>query len=255
MLVGDSEGGSRFTASTDMEIASASKWLFGAYIVERFQHDLSAIDDKAMTMRSGYTSLVYAACVTSKSVQACFDAANNSTYTAKNDGLFFYNGGHFQKYAIDLGMGAFGNTELTNELKSLLGQELPFTFKSPQLAGGASASADGYAMFLRKILSGGLAIHDHLGENAVCTLPGSCATAASSPAAPEAWHYSYGHWIEDDPMNGDGTFSSPGYYGFYPWIDASKRYYGIVARYSLATTAYVESARCGRVIRDAFFGR
>ena len=37
--------------------------------------------------------------------------------------------------------------------------------------------------------------------------------------------------MEDDPaVHGDGAFSSPGAFGFYPWIDSSKSYYGIISR-------------------------
>ncbi|HVW27452.1 MAG TPA: hypothetical protein VHC69_18940 [Polyangiaceae bacterium] len=251
-LHGESVGGARYSATTDMEIASASKWVFGAYVVERFKDDLSKIDDDAMTMRSGYVSLVYDSCVGSTTVQACFDAGKNSTHTAADDGLFYYNGGHFQKYAVDLGLGGDDAATLTADMKKLLGSELDFAFRSPQLAGGIHTSATGYAGFLRKILRGDLAIGAHLGENAVCTLPSSCKQAAYSPASPEAWHYSYGHWVEDDPTNGDGAFSSPGAFGFYPWIDATKTHYGIVARYSLSAGAYVESAKCGNVIRRAY---
>jgi hypothetical protein len=252
-LKGESVGGTRFSATTDMAIASASKWIFGAYVVERFKDDLSQIDDKAMTMRSGYVSLTYASCLTSATVKACFDAAKNSDYTAADDGLFDYGGGHFQKYAIDLGLGGDDNAALATEMKRLVGSDVAIAYRSPQLAAGVGTTASAYAMFLRKILGRSLAIGDHLGENAVCTLPASCPSAVYSPASPEAWHYSYGHWVEDDPSNGDGAFSSPGAFGFYPWIDATKTYYGIVARYSLAAGAYVESAKCGRAIRDAFF--
>jgi hypothetical protein len=28
---------------------------------------------------------------------------------------------------------------------------------------------------------------------------------------------------------GDGAFSSPGAYGFYPWISTDKHYYGIIS--------------------------
>ena len=120
------------------------------------------------------------------------------------------------------------------------------------------STAESYAHFLRRILSGALALGHHLGERAVCTHPGDCPTADLSPV-PEAWHYSYAHWVEDDPKTGDGAFSSPGAFGFYPWIDRSKRFYGIVARESLegATgpaeqTPYWRSVECGRAIRRAF---
>ena len=52
---------------------------------------------------------------------------------------------------------------------------------------------------------------------------------------------------------GDGAFSSAGAFGFYPWIDTSKRYYGIVARQDFfSARAGVDSAYCGRVIRKAW---
>jgi hypothetical protein len=57
--------------------------------------------------------------------------------------------------------------------------------------------------------------------------------------------------VEDDPA-GDGAFSSPGAFGFYPWIDATKTYYGIVARHVVGAGSYLESAQCGAALRRAF---
>ncbi len=250
-LVSGSTGDGSYTVTSSMAIASASKLFWGAYVVERFKSDLGGVDLKAMTMRSGYTS--FGNCVGAPSVQACFDSGTNSTYTAADDGGFAYGGGHFQKYAIDLGLGPDGELKLAAELASLLGSELHIAYSMPQPAGGMVSTPKDYAAFLRKILSGGLAIRDHLGENAACTLPGtSCPSAKSSPVQ-EAWHYSYGHWVEDDPTTGDGAFSSPGLYGFYPWIDRTKQYYGVLARRKLTGAAYTGSAQCGRLIRKAFF--
>lgn len=243
--------GTTFGADTKMNIASASKLVFGAYVVERFKDDLSKLDANAMRMLSGYVSLTYDSCVGTKTVEACFTAAQNATLTAADVGRFDYNGGHFQKYAVDLGLGGDGAAALTADIKSLVGTELAFTYSSPQLAGGISTTAADYAAFLRKILAGKLAIGSHLADAPVCTQPSTCPSAVYSPA-PAAWHYSYAHWIEDDPTSGDGAFSSPGAFGFYPWIDATRTYYGIVARYSLATDAYVKSAECGIVLRKAF---
>jgi hypothetical protein len=96
-------------------------------------------------------------------------------------------------------------------------------------------------------------MHDYLGTHAVCTNPATCSTALYSPVpSVESWHYSLAHWVEDDPSVGDGSFSSAGAFGFYPWIDASKTYYGILARYSLAPGAYIQSVYCGRTIRKAW---
>jgi hypothetical protein len=57
---------------------------------------------------------------------------------------------------------------------------------------------------------------------------------------------------------GDGAFSSPGAFGFYPWIDASKTTYGVLARHaSVSLTAddpvATASVLCGRTIRKAWF--
>jgi hypothetical protein len=76
----------------------------------------------------------------------------------------------------------------------------------------------------------------------------------------ESWHYSLGHWVEDDPVVGDGAFSSPGRFGFYPWVDASKTYYGVLARFDAVhvddpnpkEASYITSVKCGRLIRHAW---
>jgi hypothetical protein len=54
------------------------------------------------------------------------------------------------------------------------------------------------------------------------------------------------------PETSAGRANDQSAFGFHPWIDATKTYYGIVARYSLEAKAYVESAECGVVMRKAF---
>ena len=66
------------------------------------------------------------------------------------------------------------------------------------------------------------------------------------------WHYSLGHWVEDDSALGDdGAFSSTGAFGFYPWIDAARSHYGVLARVGLPGSGN-ESAACGKLIRQAW---
>lgn len=246
--VGDGSIGSDYAADTLLEIASGSKLVWGAYVVERFADDMGAIDVAAMTMRSGYTSFDH--CTGALTVQGCFQAGDNDQHNEVDDGFYFYGGGHFQKYAIDLGLGAKGNPGLAAEIRRVLGDDLELAYWIPEPAAGVRMTPAGYADFLRKILARELAIGEHLGGEAVCTLPAVCEEAHGSPVD-EAWHYSYGHWIEDDP-DGDGAFSSPGAFGFYPWIDASKSWYGIVARQDTSQGAYLESVACGQAIRRAF---
>lgn len=248
--------------TTPLNIASASKLWWGAYVVERFKANPAQIDLEPMEMQSGRTN--FGDCTGAATVDACcakagLDGGTNCDVEPGNVGYFSYGGGHFEGYAQALTLGGDDDAALAAAYGALLGSELSFSFTQPQPAGGMKMSAAGYGQFLRKILSGQLAIHDYLGKNPVCTLPGSCAMARYSPS-PLAWHYSYAHWVEDEPTTGDGAFSSPGKFGFYPWIDATKTYYGIVAREdvlpgngTIADAPYYKSVLCGRAIRKAFF--
>jgi hypothetical protein len=261
-----STGDGSVTADTTMLIASASKWLFGAYVEQLRAGQLTDDDIRALTMNAGYTNLTYGSCLVGKNtetVNQCFTAAhltggNNNDYTDADNNHFYYNGGHFQWLAVtDLGLGDKNNMTLHDSIAAQLGTEIEFTYDSPQLAAGVSADATNYAVFLRKILNNQLRMHDALGTNPVCTNPTTCSTATYTPIpSSESWHYSIAHWVEDDPSVGDGAFSSPGAFGFYPWIDAGKTWYGILARYDSSLSATdpvaVGSVDCGRLIRKAW---
>ena len=187
--IGDASGpllsgsvGTGFGATTKMNIASASKMVFGAYVIERFKADLTKMDPSLMRMLGGYTGFVYDTCLGSTTVSACEGAAKNATVTPADVGVFYYSGGDFQSYAAGaLGLGGDTNAQLATDIKSLVGTELAFTYTSPQLAGGINTSASDYAAFLRKVLAGNLALHDHLGESPVCTLPGTVVPGGVQP--------------------------------------------------------------------------
>lgn len=263
-LASGSVGGRTYTANTLMPIASASKWIFGAYVVQARQGQLSDEDIAALTMTAGYTNFSNTSCVRilpgrrdSETVGDCFHTdnpkgGNNSDYDANSLGKFYYNGGHFQKLAIDIGLGADNNAALQRDVQMYLGTDVVFTYGSPQLAGGVNTSANNYAVFLRKILNKQLYISDLLGTHAVCTNPKTCATALYTPVPADlSWNYSLGHWVESDPASGDGAFSSAGAFGFYPWIDKTKTFYGIVARKDSSGSGH-DSAVCGGLIRKAW---
>jgi len=138
-------------------------------------------------------------------------------------------------------------------MRRLLGTDIPIAFARPQLAGGALMSADGYGRMLRKIITGQLQMGSLLGSGKVCTNPLTCGTdqARLTPTPPEeSWSYSVGHWVEDDPVTGDGAFSSAGAFGFYPWIDASRTWYGVVSRQ--VPEGWPVSVACGQLIRQAW---
>lgn len=278
------------TSVTVMGIASASKWIFAAYVLEKLEvsstNPLTTDEIQLLNFTSGYHNLYDATCWLSTTVGGCFNASNplggnNSDRINGDIGKFYYNGGHMQALAtnvLNLG-GDYDNLvtstpKLATEIETYLGQDITLLYTNPSLAGGIAMSPGMYATFLRRILAGDLRMKNYLGADAVCAHANStdCPSAIYSPVnqtAPggpndigdEAWHYSLGHWVEDDPDTGDGSFSSPGADGFYPWIDASKTYYGILARYVPITTAasapadqkpYITSVYCGRLIRKAW---
>jgi hypothetical protein len=151
-----------------------------------------------------------------------------------------------------MALGALANADLAAEIRRVLGADIDLSFGQPQLAGGGRSSAGDYAVFLRKLLGDQLEMSALLGSHAVCTNPATCSTAVSTPITSGVdWHYSIGHWVEDDAASGDGAFSSPGAFGFYPWLDAGKTHYGIIARFDAAGGGN-DSAACGALIRRAW---
>lgn len=207
-----------------------------------------------------------------------------------NRGRFYYSGTQLQaQAALDSSLGVINaNAEmLANRVTQTLGlmgraatpvgfslqstqtPSSPLSYMTPLVGSTGKMSPHAYGAFLRAILrpQAPLAMRSALGVNPHCT--GSrCPTVGSgsytNPATPplpnnQAWQYSAGHWIESDftpgsPQPGDGAFSSPGEFGMYPWIDRSKRYYGLVARTDYNPLAYQASILCGQMIRRAFLG-
>ncbi len=240
-----------YTASEPMNIASASKWVYGAYVAQARAGQLSDGDRKFLSMRAGYVSL--SACDAAQTVDGCLASKGNGSYTPAADGKFQYNGGHMEKHASLNGLGAMGNQALAAAVQAQVGQDVVLAYTRPQPAGGLTMSADAYAAMLRKMLAGTLHMGALLGSDTVCTNPATCgydkALFTPSPAG-ESWQYSVAHWVESDPVVGDGAFSSGGAFGFYPWIDATKTHYGIVAR--VAADGGFPSVQCGRLIRKAW---
>ncbi len=252
-------------ASTVLQVASASKLIYATYVAQ-IRGALSAFtsdDVNFLHFTSGYTymgdSTTSATCphtLTPDTVNECLTQTNGQgqSFSAQDPGTtgkFDYDSGHMENHASQFT--ALGNVDvatLGTTVASQLGSGVTLTYSEPLMSGGVNMSAAMYGLVLRHILDGSLFMNDLLGTHPVCTLASATCTAGYSPL-PEAWHYSIGHWVEDDPnSNGDGAFSSPGAFGFYPWIDASKAYYGVVAR-EHANGAY-ESAECGRLIRRAW---
>jgi hypothetical protein len=235
-----------------MSVASASKWVYAAYVVQKQAAVLSDSDRRFLSMRSGYASLNPNSCQGAATVDACLAVGSNGVYTKAADGKFAYDGGHMQQHASLTGLGSMNNAALASALRSQIGSDVDLSFSRPLLGGGMAMTSDAYARFLRKLLGGQLRMASLLGTSPVCTNRATCSTAIYAPVpSTESWHYSIGHWVEDDPKVGDGAFSSAGSLGFYPWIDASKTSYGIIGRMAADGSGYA-SAQCGRLIRKAW---
>lgn len=251
----DSSGGSpAYTAATVMSIASASKWIYAAYVAEKRAGVLSASDIKHLHFQSGYVSFdAFGSCGFTDTVDSCLNNGSNGTYTASSDGKFHYDGGHMQKLASLDGLGTLNSLALATEVRRLLGTDVAVSYSQPQLAGGVVTTAGDYARFLRKVLGGSLRMSSLLGAHAVCTNPRTCPQAVATPTpTTEDWLYGMGHWVDADATVGDGAFSSTGAFGFHPWIDATKTTYGVLARRTSVPGTGFDSAACGRLLRRAW---
>ncbi|WP_457350399.1 hypothetical protein [Roseateles sp. P5_D6] len=265
-LAGGKAGENGPERHTEMAIASASKWVYAAFVAERRQGQLSAEDVKFLHFQSGYT--YYHVCRQNQSVAACQQSLINGRgrLNPATENRFDYNGGHMQQHAILMGLGSLGPEGLAlavrQSLAPTLGTDWSFSYSQAMPAGGGQTSAADYSRLLRALLGGQLQLGRLLGKEAVCTNPQVCPSDAVKTPIPatESWHYSLGHWVEDDPQVGDGAFSSPGAFGFYPWISADQRFYGIVAREQRrgalgddpSDKPAVASVNCGREIRAAW---
>jgi hypothetical protein len=266
---GTNSSGDAVVATTKLAVASASKMIYATYVAQLRGSfaNLTSQDTNFLHFTSGYTNMGSASesvcpqtlnpddvneCLTLRNPQGVlFSAQDPSTI-----GRFYYDSGHMENHASQFTpLGVVGVGSLGQTMVSVLGLNVTILFGEPLLSGGAYMNAQDYALVLRRILDGTLVMRDALGTSPVCTQRAAPCNAAFTPI-PEAWHYSIGHWVEDDPStNGDGAFSSPGAFGFYPWIDKSKTYYGIISRAQSPEAGEqhgYSSAQCGRLIRAAF---
>lgn len=143
-------------ANSKFDIASASKWMFAAYVYKKRGNSLSSADIEALTMRTGYNNS--ASCLLTTTVGGCFNAGlgsnknnlQNGTPDGSGSYKFYYSSGSFQKFAaVDLGLAADNNSALASEMQSYLGGDIAFSFVTPQPAGGVRTDATNYAIFLR----------------------------------------------------------------------------------------------------------
>lgn len=256
--------GQKYDRNTEIEIASASKWLFGAFSLEKLHGRISKLSKAKLQMTSGFTKINNLYCaVGAQTVQQCHQGGAkarsfNSPYVADNDGSFYYSGAHAQALAVqpEIGLATDNAVTLAAKVRSMLMLQ-DLSYSAPQLAGGAVMSADTYARFLQNIITNKYQISKFLPiEKGICANSKYCKVASTPAPNDENWWYGLHYWIEKDSTGQKvEAYSSAGLYGFYPWITADQKYYGIIAREdrnSVDGKAYIESARCGKALRKAF---
>jgi hypothetical protein len=293
-----SASGPTYLRDTQLLIASASKWMYGAYVAEREaqqitkeQWQIPSADVPFLNFTSGYDNMNDATCLDSTTIGACLSQRNgvgwksrrNGAWTVADVGHFSYNSGHLEVFegggappiahvinGANVTPGGLAGAIMNTFAAKGVNVNLSFQYDLP--AGGIVTDAADYAVFLQSLIRGSnpLLMSHFLNPAgtpsavidpyAVCTdvTDAQCGAVYSPLPNGIKWHYSITHWIEDGSLTGDGAYSSPGKDGFYPWIDASKTYYGIISRFdnneiaSPDTSPYYKSVLCGTAIRKAF---
>jgi hypothetical protein len=88
-------GDAPYTANSQMSIASASKWLYAAYVAQRRAGAMTAQDIQFLNFRSGYVGMnVTDGCDRGQTVDQCLTSGTHGDYTAADANKFYYAGGH-----------------------------------------------------------------------------------------------------------------------------------------------------------------
>ncbi len=212
---------------------------------------------EGLNFTSGYVEPGLRLCKPEDTVGSCFDTELD-VFQPDKVGAFFYASGHMQRIAASpdhLNLYDLDRQGFANEIMSELGMDLELEFNvevtiagtlftaGPLAAGGMNTSAAAYESYLTKTLSGGLLMIDHLGTQSVSTPISNI-------------DYSLGHWVEKNIDGSIDAYSSVGALGFYPWIDGSKQFWGVLARLETdenkTAAAAADSQLCGQQMRKAF---
>jgi hypothetical protein len=254
--------GTNVSATTVIPIASASKWLYAsAYLQARGYVNLTAEEKRRLNFTSGFIDERSTLCGDpGTTVSACYGPDyKNVSFRPAVHGQFFYNGGHMQKLALD-DIGAKQGTgvlSVMDWLNNRLGTTLPESDSDVAVAGGFSGSAAHYRVFLMKLLTHQYEMSTRLTADAVPAYSGGPNVAFTPWTESAQAYYGLGHWIERDLVNGVWTVtghSSPGAFGFYPWVNAARTRYMLLARSRqlFGNEEGEKSRACAQAIRKAY---
>ena len=151
--IGDAKGviasgskGTRVQARNPLPIASASKWIFGAFVVETTKGHLSPAQIQALEMGSGFDSFNPFFCRGAKNIEECLGRRANGHQDPAKVGVFNYNEGHDAKLAMDLGLGQLDLQSLALTWNATLNSGSDIHFLSPEPAGGLSMTTSSLSL-------------------------------------------------------------------------------------------------------------
>jgi serine-type D-Ala-D-Ala carboxypeptidase/endopeptidase len=255
-----------FSPTQNIAIASASKWIAGVVLLDAVARgELSLTSTTAQrlgwTGQAGTITLRHllsftsgmvpeAACTLNllTTLEACVAAIAQQPLVAPPGTRYDYGSTHLHVAArmAEVASGRTWQQLVRERLTDPLGLPADVRFytypnqglgvANPLVAGGMRASAHDYAKLLGLIYHKGrlgnvtLANPALFDEQAREPYPG--VVIGSSPAQSQGWSFRYGlaAWLQcATPAVGCAVLSSPGAFGFTPWIDRSAGYYATVA--------------------------
>ena len=258
----------QFRVADSHLIASASKWLTGATLMALVEQGVMSLNDRPQDYLVYWTSdpldarseitlqmllsftagfsvgPVDASCVGNGAitVQICAEQFYNAGLDTAPGSTFYYGPAHMQVAAAmaEVATGQSFNEIVRLTLTEPLGLSVATTFVAPSVtnpraSGGAQSTALDYAEFLQALLS-----RAFLGSSLDEFLRDRTANVAFGyrPGVTENnvdWHYGLGFWRECNQPVWDGAcanqrlVSSPGAFGWHPWIDFDADYYAVLA--------------------------
>ena len=257
------------TIDTNYGIASASKWMTAAVIAALIDEGALSLDDHPQDYLSYWTSdpedprsgvtleqlLAFTSgiggarsdipCLTDTmmTLQGCAQVIYNEHFEHDPETAFHYSPGHMHIAAAmaEVATGSSWVELLDTRLKAPLSLTWRTRFQAsaqenPGVAGAMLSTAAEYATFLESFYTGAYLPN---WTEALLQIRTRGLPVAYSPVdnvlSGASWGYALGNWVEcnqptfDESCEARRVFSSPGAFGFYPWIDKSNSYWAVLS--------------------------
>lgn len=252
-----------FSADQRVFIASASKFVTGVTFFRLIDQGLLSLDSTTaellgwtgakgtitlrhlLSLKSGLASEHLCTFIAEISLQFCADAIYDTPLLDAPGSRFDYGSTHFTVAGrmAEVATGKSWNTIFADEVITPLGLPADIQYyvqpdnleptANPLLAGGLVMSMNEYAVVLQLIFNKGSWQGSQLIKSGLFDLQARDPYPAAEIAGPGPdnliAHYGLAAWLEcDTPATGCAVISSPGLYGFTPWIDRANGYYAII---------------------------